>query len=150
MPHQHHLSTTSVTSVTSVTSEFDDHPLVPTEPLVIPRHNSAPLMLSSAKGIDNPSNGAKRVSAPGAVNGFTFLGTPLGYHERDLESEAAIRARARGIPFGEDLHLDLQKRRDRDMWWKKNIRKFRFVVRTLQLCCRYFCPFLSQFFQFGS
>ena len=141
MPHQHHLSTTSVTS------ELDDYPLVPNEldprpPLS--RHNSAPshLMLSPAKcpfprSDTKDPQATNRISAPGAIQGFDFGGV-LGYEERDLESEA--EARARGVHFGGNFNMELQKRRDRDVKLKRQIRRFRFVVRCMQLGCRYRSP----------
>jgi hypothetical protein len=120
MPHQHQPSTTSVTS------EHDDSPLIHLPNLS--RHFSAPLPMDPPLTPAKPFN---RISAPSALKGLNF-GRVLGYEEHDLESGTH-----KGVAFSKEVEDELQRRQERDARLKRNIRRFRFVVRCMQLGCRY-------------
>jgi hypothetical protein len=123
MPHQHQPSTTSVTS------EPDDRPLIHLPSLS--RHFSAPLPMEPSAP---PAKPFHRISAPSALKGLNF-GRVLGYQEHDLESGTH-----KGVAFSKEVEDELQRRQERDARLKRNIRRFRFVVRCTQLGCRYNPP----------
>jgi hypothetical protein len=85
-----------------------------------------------------PAKPFNRISAPSALKGLNF-GHVLGYQDHDLESGTN-----KGISFSKEVEDELQRRQERDARLKRNIRRFRFVVRCTQLGCRYAPPPLDR------
>lgn len=114
-------------STTSVTSEHDTRPLIKLP--ILSKSFSVPLPMDPPPPPAKPLN---RISAPSMLKGLNFA---LGYEEHDLESGIH-----KGIAFSKEVEDELQRRQERDARLKRNIRRFRFVVRCMQVACRYTLP----------
>lgn len=123
----------------------EQRPFVSAQTSSSPTHVVSLQFISHLKLHSNGSFQSRGGQLSGLKTSSSVLGDPPSYHREiaDSQEESSERYQlvsSRGSTFHYDMDLEVQKMKEKDVKLKRNIRRFRFVVRCAHLACRFAPP----------